>query len=109
MKALARLGDPKALPVLLERVKQLQSRNAASQALKSMGAKAEEGVISLLTDKEWTVRTEAANILKEIGSKKGLAALKTIASSDENGVVKITAASAIKEIEKRAGANRIYK
>lgn len=105
MKALARLGDPKAIPELLARVKELRNRNAASQALKTMGAKVEQGVISLRADKEWTVRLEAVNILKEIGGKPALEALKPIAAADENGSVKFTAGNAIKEIEKRAGTN----
>ena len=103
MKALARLGDPKAIPPLLARIKDLRNRNAASQALKTFGPKAEEEVIALLSDKEWTVRLEAVNILKEIGGAKSMAALKTTATADENGSVKITAANALKEIEKRAG------
>ncbi|CAK9105615.1 Uncharacterized protein SCF082_LOCUS49223 [Durusdinium trenchii] len=100
-EALGRLGDERAVPPLVARVRELRSRAGAVQALKSIGAPAEQGVQQLLDDDEWTVRFEACKLLAEIGTEKSLPLLEDLAESDANGVVKRFAENAVKEIRGR--------
>lgn len=100
-EALGRLGDERAVEPLVARVRELRTRAGAVQALKKIGAPAEQGVQQLLDDDEWTVRYEACKLLAEIGSEKSLPLLEKLAAQDENGVVKRFAENAVNEIRGR--------
>jgi hypothetical protein len=101
MKALGRLRAVAAIEPIAEGLGANQTRQAASEALKLMGAAAEEKVAALLTHDDWVARMEAAKVLKEIGTEKSLKALQSAARDDDNGLVKKFAAEAVEAIKGR--------
>jgi HEAT repeat protein len=55
----------------------------------------------MLSHQEWQVRLEAVNVLKEIGTKASIDALKPLSETDDFILVKQMAAQAIEAIQKR--------
>jgi HEAT repeat protein len=101
MKALGRLKDKDAVEPLVAGLADLQKRQAAAAALKSLGVPAEREVRKALEHAEWQVRLEAVRILKEIGTAESVATLKSVGTSDDNALVKREAKEAAKAIEDR--------
>ncbi len=101
MKALGRLRASEAVERLVENLSQSQSRLAASEALKSIGADAEEQTLTALDHADWVVRLEACRILQEIGTEKSVEALRTVSQDDENGLVRQVSQQAADAIESR--------
>jgi beta-lactamase regulating signal transducer with metallopeptidase domain len=76
-----------------------QNRGEVEAAMKAMGRVAEPAAITLLENADFWIRGTAANILAEIGGKKGLAALAKEARLHPNQVHQVE--TAIVAIEKR--------
>jgi len=72
----------------------------AKPALIKMGPVAEEAVLTLVDGEHWVHRSEACEILGQIGSSLSLARLRE-AATDSNGIVQMRAKSALAEVEKR--------
>ncbi|MGL4551240.1 MAG: trypsin-like peptidase domain-containing protein, partial [Gemmataceae bacterium] len=98
--ALGALKDTRAAEPLAKKLGELGDRMAASAALKAIGRPAEAAVAGQLANPEWTVRMEAARILKEIGTAASKPALQK-ASSDSNGLVARLAKEALEAAAKR--------
>jgi beta-lactamase regulating signal transducer with metallopeptidase domain len=77
------------------------NRHEVEAALKAIGPAAEPATIGLLRDSSIWVRAAAANVLAEIGSKKGLDALSKELRQRPNEVREV--ATAIAAIERRLG------
>ncbi|HEX6983908.1 MAG TPA: HEAT repeat domain-containing protein, partial [Planctomycetaceae bacterium] len=89
-----------AIPKIAERLENGFDRPKAAAALRAFGPAAAEATAKQLENKEWVVRMEAAQVLKDIGTQETLPALKK-ATRDENGLVKTRAQEAVKAIEAR--------
>jgi hypothetical protein len=101
MKALGRLHATDAIETLVAKLAENQSRLAASEALKAMGADAEEQTLTALDDPEWTVRLEVCRILEQIGTDKSIERLRTASSDDENALIRQVSKQAADAIEAR--------
>lgn len=98
--ALGRLKVEKAAEPLAGLLPELQSRFAAADALKKIGSPAEATVLKQAESGDPQVASTACQILKEIGTKKSLPALKTLAENP-NGIVRLHARQAVQAIERR--------
>ncbi len=94
------LKDERAAAALAERVPQFFERQAASNALKTMGPIAEKPVLPLLKHSDWTVQLAACQILAAVGSKASQAPLDRLAKTDKGAVGK-EAEKALEAISKR--------
>jgi hypothetical protein len=101
MRALGRLHATEAIETLVAKLADNQSRLAASEALKAMGADAEEPTLKALDDPEWTVRLEACRILEQIGTNKSVERLRTAGRDDENALIRQVSQQAADAIEAR--------
>ncbi|MEZ6064325.1 MAG: HEAT repeat domain-containing protein [Planctomycetaceae bacterium] len=101
VKALGRMRAEQAVDPLVALLAEPRHRLAASEALKSMGAIAEEAVHDTFNSSDWTVRMEGCKVLQEIGTSESLDSLRELARSDSNLSVKRYAEKAIEAIEKR--------
>ena len=107
-KGLGRLGDPRAVEPLAEMIAagptdQLSYYNresAAAEALIKIGPPAESAVLTLLKEKNATTRIVACNVLKQIGTKKSLSALKELTGNQVKEVSE-AAAEAARSIQGR--------
>lgn len=101
MKALGRLKAVRYAPAIAGKLKELQYRAAAKEALKLMGSGAEEAVIPYIASEDLFTRAEVCEILGEIGTAVSEGALRYRADKDDNGLVKIKAKDALEKIERR--------
>jgi|GEM_PF-2850995 len=101
VRALGSLKEKRAVPILAAKMGDMSWRFEAAVALKAIGPTAEGPVARLLKDKDWGVRLEACRILQQVGTKDSLKALEPVAASDENPLVKQTAAAAMETIRGR--------
>lgn len=101
--ALGEMPDPRGAEAVAARLK--ADKLKASKALIQMGAVAEPAVLGCLGDPEWTVRMEAARILKQIGTKASVPVLQR-ALRDENGLVRMSAQDALRTLGASAGGGR---
>jgi hypothetical protein len=101
MNALARVAPVEGAELIASRMAEVSDRFNAAAALKSIGAPAEPAVRKMLSHQEWQVRLEAVNVLKEIGTKASIDALKPLSETDDFILVKQMAAQAIEAIQKR--------
>lgn len=105
-EVLGQIGDPGALPVLREILKDSpynRGRAAAAQALGSF--QGEENVRTLteaLKDPAWEVRARAAEALGQLGNQEAVQAL-TAASKDENWNVQAVVQAALNKLNPAAG------
>jgi len=90
LDALAAMKDARAAAKLAEHLVDHGDRIHASKGLEAIGAAAEKDVAKSLKHQDWGVRLEACRILKTIGTKESLDALRA-AQQDENGLVKMAA------------------
>jgi HEAT repeat protein len=98
---LARVAPVEGAELIASRMAEVSDRFNAAAALKSIGAPAEPAVRKMLSHQEWQVRLEAVNVLKEIGTKASIDALKPLSETDDFILVKQMAAQAIEAIQKR--------
>lgn len=73
----------------------------ASTALRDMGPVAEDTVLKLIQDQHASMRVEAYDILRAIGTKKCVSKLKSNLSKEKDKAVRDTLRSAIEDIETR--------
>ncbi len=98
LEALGELHDVRAaapVAALLQK-----DHDFAARSLIAMGPRAASAVVKYLKDPDWSVRMQACIVLKEIGGTAQANALRE-ATADENGLVKMKAAEALKAIEGR--------
>jgi len=101
-EVLGQLGDPRALEVLTEILKESSSekvRAAAAEALGSIlrqngAATLPEALLEALKDSHWTVRAKAAEALGQLGNPDARQALKLVAEQDEDWNVQAVARAA---------------
>ncbi|MBN8721406.1 MAG: HEAT repeat domain-containing protein [Acidobacteria bacterium] len=101
--AIGRMGEEALNPVLdsLQSKNSPQRRAAAALALKNLGLRqAAPALVLALSDKEDTVRANAADALATIGDTSVLAALTAIAKNDRADTVRAAAQRAINEIQR---------
>lgn len=101
--AIGRMGEEALNPVLdsLQSKNSPQRRAAAALALKNLGLRqATPALVLALSDKEDTVRANAADALATIGDTSVLAALTAIAKNDRADTVRAAAQRAINEIQR---------
>ena len=101
MKALGRLHATEAVERLVTNLAESRSRLAASEALKAIGADAEDQTLTALDDAEWVVRLEACRILEVIGTEKSVERLRTASQEDENALIRQVSKQAADAIEAR--------
>ncbi len=101
-EALGKIGDPQALPALIEALKDKDSgvREVAAGALREIGPQALPALIEALKDKDSEVRRAAAEALGKIGGPQALPAL-TEALKDEVRWVRRAAVEALAAVLKR--------
>ncbi len=100
ISALGRIQDARAVEPLVGMVKSGKDKQQAAIALKAIGPIAESAVLTLLKSTVIDQRREAAQILKQIGTAKSVAALEK-AEKDSDPLVKMFAGQALKEVTKR--------
>ena len=100
-RALGKLKEKRAAPILAAKLTDLAWRFEASTALTAIGTAAESAVTKQLKDKDWGTRLEACRILQQIGSNDSIKALDAVADGDENPLVKQTATAAAQAIRSR--------
>lgn len=100
MKALGRLKDERAVEPIVERLDDFFDNHEAAEALKQMGPMAEQAVLARLNHHEFMMRMTVFDILKVIGTKKSLPSLEK-ASADQNIVIATTAKETIQAITAR--------
>jgi hypothetical protein len=98
INALAATKDRAAADALAKEMVRTNFRAACSQALKQMGPVAEPSVLPLVEHREIGVRFEAVRVLKEVGTKDSLPALRR---GREDVGLRRTADEAIAAIEAR--------
>jgi hypothetical protein len=80
IEALGHLKDGRAAAPLVKLVADRKDQYHAANALKTMGAEAEEAVLKLMAHEKAEVRRDAVQILKVIATKKSVPALEKAAS-----------------------------
>jgi len=100
LEALVPLKDERAAAKLAEHLVDFSDRSHASKALQEIGSAAEKEVAKYVDHQDWGVRMEACNILKVIGTKNSLEALRK-AQQDDNGLVKMAADAAAQACARR--------
>ncbi len=82
IKALGKLKSPQAARAVAAQM--YRHRGEAGQALRAMGPVAEAAAIECLKDRDFWVRVEACRVLKEIGGRAALEALRKHAAQADN-------------------------
>ncbi len=96
MKALGRIKDERAAEPLAERLEDFFDRHDAAEALKQMGPVAEKAVLARLNHHDWQVRQPVCEILQVIGTKQSIPALEKVAA-DNNQQTRILVAPKARE------------
>jgi HEAT repeat protein len=108
-RALGRLGDPKAIPPLIDVAATLQgeARVAAFETLAALKARdAVPAARKALSDPDQRVRRWAAVLLREVGAKEALPELRQ-ALADEDPGVRLQAVLALERLNDRESVERI--
>jgi HEAT repeat protein len=100
IEALGRLKDERAVEPLAQLLENFFARHPASEALRAMGPMAEKAVIKRLHHHDGGVRGEAIAILKVIGTRESLPALKAVVNEQDFFLTR-PAEEAIRAIEAR--------
>jgi uncharacterized Tic20 family protein len=100
IETLGKSGDKRAPKALAEALKELGVRRAAQDALKQFGSAAEDEVAAMLNVQDIFTKQAACDVLKEIGTKKSLAALQPL-TADKNKSIAKHATDAITAINDR--------
>ncbi len=111
-RGLGRLQDPRAAEPLAELLASGQSdqssfyrrESTVAEALIKIGPPAEGAVLALLKEKHTETRILACNVLKQIGSKKSLSALKELTANPVKELSE-AAAEAVRSIQGRSKAD----
>jgi hypothetical protein len=101
-RALAVWATPAQVPALIRCFRNGGTRDSAAKALRTVGPAAEKDVIPLVDDQDFGIRTDAMDVLKDIGTERSLPALQAVV--DKNDLSDIGhARDAIAAIRARAG------
>ena len=98
--ALCKYAPKEAIKPVAQLLLNLQTRGAAAEFLKAVGADAEDAVLPQLDNKDAWVRAEVCSILEAIGTKKSLPALEK-ALADDNWMVNGNARKALAGVKAR--------
>ena len=98
--ALAQWKDSETASALARHIASGADVMQAGQALRTIGAPAEDAADELLKAHDSQVRYEACRILKDIGTKKSIPAL-TAAAEDADGITAMLAKDALRAIDAR--------
>jgi HEAT repeat protein len=79
-------------------------RYGLQDALKKMGSVAENAVLALLKEDDEDVRKSALEILGDIGTRKSVDEIQALARNRSNSSVRYAAESALRQMERRFGA-----
>jgi hypothetical protein len=101
LEGLGRLRDERAIEPIVSLLKAKKHRSQAVQALSSFGESAEHAALELLAAPDSDVRFDACQVLKAVGGLKSVDSLAIVARDDENGIVRLVAGQAVKEIRRR--------
>jgi HEAT repeat protein len=101
IQALGKIPDERSAQALVELVKDPSDRSRAANALREMGAIAEDAVIELLEHDDYQVRYQACNVLGEIGGPKSVAALKQQLERDTHQWSRAAAERVLRTLEKQ--------
>ena len=105
LEALAKTKDEQAVAPLVQCFAEGTNRFEAEQALKDLGPMAEKQLLLLLgQDQEVFLRLSTIGILKEIGTRESVPALRAVVAED-NVHLKLPAQEAIRTINMRARKN----
>jgi hypothetical protein len=105
IQGLTRFKTPEAAEVLASQIGHKWVGNDASVALKQMGDVAEPVVIRMLSSRAPLVRAEAANILYDVGTQKGVDALTAAVAREKEAVVKVHLRDARKALVQKLQAS----
>ncbi len=84
MKALARLKDERAVEPIAQRLEEFFDRHEAEEALKAMGPMAEKAVLARLNHHDWLVRKAVCDVLGAIGTKESIPALEKVVAAGKD-------------------------
>jgi HEAT repeat protein len=101
MTVLAGTKTPEAAEVLASRLYEPADQHHAAEQLKKMGPVAEKAVITRLKDPVETARELACDVLKVVGTKECLQALKS-ATKDKSGHIQRKAQEAYEAVSRRS-------
>jgi DNA-directed RNA polymerase subunit RPC12/RpoP len=101
IKALGKIKDPRGVEPILQRIK--QDGFEVADALEEIGSIAEPALIERLTNPDSEIRRQVCDILKVIGGKATLNAMKAL-PSDPDGLVRMAANDAMNKIAARVGS-----
>ena len=92
-EALEKIGDPQAIPALIEALKDEDRdvRRTAAWALGQIGPPAVPALIQALRDEKWEVRQAAAEALEKIGDPQATPALIQALRDEDVGVRRVAA------------------
>lgn len=98
--AIQALGRLKATSAIDRLVRLWPDEYHVTAALKQMGPAAEPAVLKQLSGDDERLRSEACQVLEEIGTKRSIPALEKV-QKDSNAIVKLFAKNALKAIQRR--------
>jgi serine/threonine protein kinase len=98
--ALGNIRDERSAEAIAGRMEDTLNREAARQALLTLGPLSEKATARLIDHKDWAIRLTACQILKVIGTKQSIPALET-ALKDSNNIVAGEAKSALQMVHAR--------
>ncbi len=102
MKALGRLKDERAAEPLASRLEDFADQHTAAEALMAMGPVAEKAVRQRLNHHDQFVRSEVCRVLKVIGTRDSLPALRAVVAENDF-FVSGEASAAVRAITAREG------
>jgi predicted Zn finger-like uncharacterized protein len=84
MNALGRIKDERAAEPIADRLEDFFDRHEAAEALKRMGPIAEKAVLAHLNHHEWMVQQVVCDILAAIGTKQSIPALEKVVAAGKD-------------------------
>jgi HEAT repeat protein len=102
--SLGTLKDPRAAEAVAARLTEQKDAGKANFALQKLGPAAEDAVLPYLEHHRWQVRVQVCHVLKEIGTKKSVPALRALARRRRGSdfLVAVAAAEALEAAGTRA-------
>jgi HEAT repeat protein len=101
-EVLGQIGDARAVPVLMEVLRESSSEKSRAAAAQSLGAIPGEGnvqaLLEALKDSHWSVRAKAAEALGRLGDPQAQPALKIAAEEDLDWNVQAVAQAALHKL-----------
>ena len=101
IEALGKIKDATSAAVLAPLLANQSDQNEAARSLEAIGPLAEPAVLPLLTHADQRVRFEVCKLLGKIGGKDSVAAIKKLLLREQDGLVKLGAEGALKELGKK--------